>query len=161
MRRLLGAALVGGLLLVAPWPGGAGTTNFTVRDLNGRYLRLSDYDKNVVLMSFWTTWCKPCLVELRHLDKFYRKYKDKGFVVLGVAMDGPETQAKVSPTVRSYRLGFPVFIDTDSQVVKLYNTKRAQPFSVLIKGGKVVKTRAAFQLSDLPEIEREIQALLK
>jgi peroxiredoxin len=140
---------------------GGGSTNFTVRDLNGKHVRLSDYNKNVLLMSFWATWCKPCIVELRHLEKLYQKYKSKGFVVLAVSMDGPETQANVKPVIQNYRLTFPVVIDHETRIVKLYNTKHAAPFSVLLKKGKQIKTREGFQVSDLPTIEREIQSLLK
>lgn len=157
---LLGIAL---LLVLPARAGGAGgtATNFTVRDLNGKHLRLSDFSKNVVLMSFWATWCKPCLAELRHLEKLYQKYRGKGFVVLAISMDGPESQAGVKPMVQKYRLSFPVAIDRETRVVKLYNPKHAAPFSVLIRRGKVVRTRESFQVSDLPAIEKEIQDLLR
>ncbi len=160
MRKLLlGMAL---LLVLPANAGGAGgtATNFTIRDLNGKHLRLSDFSKNVVLMSFWATWCKPCLAELRHLEKLYQKYRGKGFVVLAISMDGPESQAGVKPLVQKYRLSFPVAIDKETRVVKLYNPKHAAPFSVLIRRGKVVRTRETFQVSDLPAIEKEIQDLL-
>lgn len=140
---------------------GGNVTNFTLRDLNGKHLRLSDFAKNVLLMSFWATWCKPCLVELKHLEKLYGKYKKKGFVVLGISMDGPETQANVKPTVQQYKLSFPIAIDRETRVVKYYNPKHAAPFSVLIRKGKVVKTRESFQVSDLPAIEKEIQDNLR
>ncbi len=146
--------------LLAPWSawsgGGATATNFTVRDINGKYLHLSDYRNKTVLMSFWATWCKPCLVELRHLEKIYRKYKNKGFVVLAVSLDGPETRAKVKPMIKHYKLTFPVAIDESSHIVRLYNPKKAAPFSVIIKKGKIIKKREGFQLSDLPSIEKEI-----
>jgi peroxiredoxin len=140
---------------------GGTATNFTLRDLNGKHLRLSDFKENLLLMSFWATWCKPCLVELKHLEKLYGKYKKKGFVVLGISMDGPETQASVKPTVQRYKLSFPIAIDRETRVVKFYNPKHAAPFSVLIRKGKVVKTRESFQVSDLPAIEKEIQDNLR
>ncbi len=136
-------------------------TNFTLRDLNGKHIRLSDFQKNLLLISFWATWCKPCLVELKHLEKLYGKYKGKGFVVLGISMDGPETQANVKPTVQQYKLSYPIAIDRETRVVKYYNPKHAAPFSVLIKKGKVIKTRESFQVSDLPAIEKEIQDNLR
>lgn len=150
------------LTLAASLPAHAGgkATNFTVRDINGKYVRLSDFKKQAVLLNFWATWCKPCMVELKHLQKLYDKYKSKGFVVLAVSMDGPETAAKVKPFVRRYKLTFPVVIDNETRIVKLYNSKHAAPFSVFIKQGRVVKTREGFQVSDLPAIEKEIKDLL-
>lgn len=157
----LAAALVAVTCLPQLAAAGDKATNFTVRDLNGKYVRLSDFSKQVVLMNFWATWCKPCLVELKHLQKLYDKYKAKGFVVLAVSMDGPETQAKVKPFVRRYKMTFPVVIDKETRVVKLYNPKHSAPYSVLLKQGRVVKRREGFQLSDLPAIEKEIKEQLR
>lgn len=158
----------GAVLLICLSLLGAGTalaggkaTNFTVRDIKGKRVRLSDFKNKLVYMSFWATWCKPCLIELKHLQKFYDKYKKRGFVVLAVSMDGPESRAKVKPIVRRYRLKFPVVIDKETRIVKLYNPKRSAPFSVLISRGRVVKTREGFQVSDLPAVEKEIVDHLK
>ncbi len=140
---------------------GGQATNFTLRDLQGRFLRLSDYADKVVLMSFWATWCKPCIKELTHLAKLYEKLKGRGFVVLAISIDGPETQSKVNTFVKRYRFPFPVAIDAEKRVVKLYNPKNAAPFSVFLKRGRVIKTREGFEVSDLPAIEKEILDLLK
>lgn len=137
------------------------STNFTVRDLKGKHLRLSDFKHQLVLMAFWATWCKPCLVELQHLEKLYQKYKGKGLIVLGVSIDSPESQASVKPMVQRYNLSFPIVIDRETRIVKLYNPKHAAPFTVMLKQGKKIKSREGFQLSDLPMIEKELQELLR
>jgi peroxiredoxin len=159
MRTLV--VLVAASLLAPALAHAEGTaTNFTIRDLSGKHIRLSDFSKDVVLMSFWATWCKPCVAELRHLEKLYQKYKAKGLVVLAISMDGPESQANVKPTVQRYGWTFPVAVDKETRVVKLYNPRHAAPFSVMLRRGKVVRTRESFQVSDLPTIEKEIQDLL-
>jgi len=160
-RLVVGVALLLALIATPPARAGGKATNFTVRDINGKYVRLSDFSKQLVVVNFWATWCKPCMVELKHLEKLYKKYKAKGFVVLAVSMDGSETQAKVKPFVRRYKLTFPVVVDSETRIVKLYNPKHAAPFSVYVKKGRVVKQREGFQVSDLPAIEKEIQDLLK
>ena len=136
------------------------TTNFTVRDLKGKYIRLSDFKDKSVVMSFWATWCKPCIKELKHLEKLYKKYKSRGFVVLAISIDGPESRAKVKPFVKRYKWSFPVAIDKDTRVVKLYNPKRAIPFNVLLRRGKIIGTREGFRVSDLQAIEEEIKKAL-
>ena len=169
MKRILRAAALASILsltlgagLAAPATAAGGkATNFTVRDIKGKYVRLSDFSGKGVLMNFWATWCKPCLVELKHLQKLYKKYKSKGFVVLAVSMDGPETRAKVKPLIKRYKLTFPVVIDKETRIVKLYNPKNAAPFSVFIKKGKVTKTREGFQVSDISAIEKEVKDLIK
>jgi peroxiredoxin len=161
-RRILQGLIVTLALAAASAAAAKGeATDFTVRDINGKYVRLSDFKDKVVFMSFWATWCKPCLKELRHLQKLYKKHGPKDFVVLAVSIDGPESRAKVKPYVQRYRLTYPVVIDKDGRIVRLYNPKGAAPFSVILKHGKVVKTREGFQVSDLPVIEEEVKKLLK
>ena len=159
-RLIVSAVLALGLLPATALAQKGKATNFTLRDLSGKYLRLTDFKDKVVLMSFWATWCKPCITELKHLNKMYKKYKPKGFVVLAIAIDGTESQAKVKPYVKRYKFKFPVAIDKDKRVVKLYNPKQAAPFSVYIKKGRIIKTREGFQVSDVPAIDREIKKLL-
>lgn len=148
-------------LLCASFTRADAATDFTVRDINGRYVRLSDFKGKLLFMTFFATWCKPCLQELKHLVKLRKKYKAKGFEVLAVSLDGPETRAKVKPLAKRYKLDFPVVLDTENQVARLYNPRRTQPFSVLMKNGKVIKTHESFQVSDVPKIEEEIVTNLK
>jgi peroxiredoxin len=141
---------------------GAQATDFTLRDTEGRTVRLSDFlGKQVVLIDFWATWCVPCEAELPHLQELYRTNKDKGFVVLGVAMDGPETIAQVGPFARRYSLEFPVLLDEETKVVNVYNPKRTAPLSVLIdRNGKIVRVRSGFSTGDEKLIAADVSSLL-
>ena len=135
--------------------------DFTVRDLKGKYVRLSDFRDKTVEIAFWATYCKVCQKKLRYLNKWYKKYKSRGFVVLAVSVDGPRSQSRVKPIVRRYKLEYPVVIDKESRVSRLFNPKRATPFSVILQKGKKVKVREGFQISDVKLMEKEIQDLLK
>jgi peroxiredoxin len=68
---------------------GSGTAapDFTARDVDGKTFRLSDHlGKGVILLDFWSTFCEPCKAEFPHLNAMYAAKKDKGLLVLGVAM---------------------------------------------------------------------------
>ena len=142
---------------------GALASDFTLRDTDGRQVHLSDYlSKDVVLIDFWATWCVPCEAELPQLEKLYQDYKDRGFVVLGVAMDGPETIAQVSPFARRYNLSFPVLLDDETKVVGVYNPKRTAPLSVLIdRRGQIARVRSGFSSGDEKLIEEDVSSLVK
>src|SRR5688572_32793535 len=67
---------------------------FTLKDIQGRYIRLSDYRGKVVLVNFWATWCPPCRKEIPDLVKLQRDYGSRGLQVIGVTYP-PQTLAEV------------------------------------------------------------------
>lgn len=143
--------------------GGANATDFTLVDINGNAVSLSQYlGKGPVLIDFWATWCKPCMAELPHLQRMYDARKKDGFVVLAISMDGPETEAEVVPTARMLGYTFPILLDPETRAVSLYNPRRAAPFSVLIdRRGRVFKRREGFNAGDEASLEADVDAATK
>lgn len=141
---------------------GVSASDFTARDIEGKSLRLSTYlGKQAVLLNFWQTWCEPCMAEFPHLRKMYESNKDKGFVLIGVAMDGPETVANVPAFVKRNQLNFPVVLDEDSQIAAIYNPKKSAPLSVLIdKTGKVSAIREGYNPGDEVYLAQQVAKML-
>lgn len=142
---------------------GSEAVDFTLTDIDGNELTLSKFiGKGPVLISFWATWCKPCMAEMEHLQTMYEAKKGQGFVVLAISLDGPETEASVVPTVRSKGWTFPVAVDNETRAASLYNPRRAQPFSVLInKTGKVVLRRENYNPGDEKALEAEVDKAMR
>jgi peroxiredoxin len=142
---------------------GASASDFTARDIDGKTVRLSSYlGKQVILLNFWQTWCEPCVAEFPHLRKMYEENKDKGFVLLGVAMDGPETIANVPAFAKRNQLNFPVLLDEDSHVAAVYNPKKSAPLSVLIdRTGKIAVIREGYNPGDEEYLAREVAKVLE
>lgn len=59
----------------------------TLPDVNGKNISLSDFRGKYVLVDFWASWCKPCMMENPNIVQAYNQFKDKNFTVLGVSLD--------------------------------------------------------------------------
>jgi peroxiredoxin len=141
---------------------GAPASDFTLRDLDGKQVHLSDYGGKVVLLDFWATWCVPCAAELPQLEALYQQRKGDGLVVLGIDMDGPESVAQVVPFARRYQLSFPTLLDEETRVVNVYNPKRVAPMTVLIdKRGIIARVRNGYNAGDEKLIADDVANLLK
>lgn len=61
---------------------------------SGKEYALSDLKGKVVLLDFWASWCRPCRMENPNVVKIYNKYKDQGFTVFSVSLDGVDSRQK-------------------------------------------------------------------
>jgi peroxiredoxin len=136
--------------------------DFTGRDIDGKTFRLSDHlGKDVVLLDFWSTYCEPCKAEFPHLKALYEEKKSQGLLVVGVAMDGPETIADVHSFVKRFELDFPVVTDDDSRIASLYDPKKSMPLSILIaRSGHIVVVREGYNPGEeklvAADVEKEL-----
>jgi peroxiredoxin len=143
---------------------GTNAPDFTASDVDGKTFHLSDHlGKSVVLLDFWSTFCEPCKAEFPHLRALYDDKKSKGFLVVGVAMDGPETIADVHAFVKRFELDFPVVTDDDSRIASLYDPKKSMPLSVLIgRSGKIAVVREGYNPGEeklvAADVEKELAA---
>jgi len=148
-----------------PRPTGSQATapDFSLKSTEGRTVRLSDYlGKSVILIDFWSTTCDPCLAEMPYLVDLYKAKRDKGFVILAVSLDGPESLADVNRVVHDKEMIFPVLLDQETTVVARYNPKREMPFSVLIdRSGSIIQKKAGYTPGDEKVLVAEVERALK
>jgi peroxiredoxin len=138
--------LAGALALVAlsqAWPGIAGESaplapGFTVRALDGRSVRLSDYKGKAVVLDFWATWCAPCRASLPHLNEVQGRFSKQGLVVLGISVDDAEP-AEVRQFADKLGLKFRMAM-ADERVLDLYGPIRTIPTTFFInRKGEVTR----------------------
>jgi cytochrome c biogenesis protein CcmG/thiol:disulfide interchange protein DsbE len=80
--------------------------NYTLKDVNGRDVRLSEFKGKVILLDFWATWCGPCKVEIPWFVEFQEKYGPAGLQVVGVSVD--DTQERLTPFVTQFKMNYAV-----------------------------------------------------
>ena len=94
--------------------------DFTAKNLQGKSVTLSDLlESGPVLLDFWTTYCKPCKLELPELDRLHRTYREDGFRVVAIAQDCTKTVKKVKPYVRQRKYEMIVLLDTNSYILHI------------------------------------------
>jgi thiol-disulfide isomerase/thioredoxin len=135
--------------------------SFSLRNLDGELISSDDYiGKGPVLLDFWATWCKPCMKNLPKVEKIYQEYAEKGLTVLAINEDGTRSLSKVEPLVNSLGLTFPVLIDEDRNVMRLYNVN-GLPTSILIdKDKNVVLTLRGYRPGDEADLKAKLNELL-
>lgn len=132
-----------------------GSYEFALTSIDGESVKLSDYQGKVVLVNFWATWCGPCVVETPALVRIYHKYRDRGFQVIGVAMQSEEDNVK--NFVDKYRVPYAIARDTTSEIGLRYQVF-ALPSSFLFTAeGKVKKIFMGFVEEET--LERELATL--
>jgi len=136
---------------------------FTLETLDGDLFTLSDYlGEKVILLTFFTSYCKPCMEEHPHLERFFKEYGEQGLLVVAVNSDEPGNISKVHNWVRRYRLTFPVLLDGDFSITRQYDPDETFPLTMLIGRDKQVKhVYAGYNPGDEKELEEDLLELLE
>lgn len=137
-----------------PPPGTQMAPELVLPTLDGAPLKLSDLRGKLVLVNFWATWCPPCLKEIPLLVEAHTRYAERGFALLGPAMDDPELVRRALPGLR---IQYPVIIGDQAvpqAMDALGDTLGALPFSVLISpdGQVLLRKHGEFEREELMEL---------
>jgi peroxiredoxin len=139
---------------------GQGTTapQLTLRDIDGRTVRLSDYRGKVVLINFWATWCPPCRAEMPDLVRLQREFGKEGLQIIGITYP-PEQKARVRKFARSVKVNYPIVLGT-GEIKARFSSDETLPLTVVInRDGKVSEIISGILLPQ--EFEEKIKPLLK
>lgn len=130
----------------------------TLKDIQGRYIRLSDYRGKVVLVNFWATWCPPCRKEVPDLIRLQREYRSRGLQVVGITYP-PQKLAEVRRFVRRMKVNYPVGLGTKDTMLK-FSRSDVLPMTIVIGTDGLVRDIIEGIL--LPEeFEQKIKPLLE
>lgn len=96
--------------------------DFTVYDLEGNEVNLTDFFGKPIIVNFWASWCGPCQMEMPDFDKAYASYKDEiEFLMVNMTDGSRETLEKASSFIAESGYTFPVYYDTDYSAAITYS----------------------------------------
>lgn len=136
---------------------GVAAPDFTLKSLDGKDVKLSDYRGKAILLNFWATYCQPCKIEMPWFAELQKQYAPQGLEIIGVAMDdvSPDTIRKFASDLG---VNYPILIGKEA-VADQYGGMQFLPTTFYIdRQGKIVDR--VFGLVSHSEIESNIKKAL-
>jgi peroxiredoxin len=116
---------------------GAVAPDFVLSTLRDNSVKLSDYGGKVVFLNIWATWCPPCREEMPSMEALYQRLKGRDFEMLAVSIDRKGEEV-VGPFVAKYGLTFPVALDPDNKIYKLYGLTGIPETFIIDRSGVII-----------------------
>jgi len=126
-----------------------------------------DYDFGAVLgskpavVSFWASWCAPCVVEAPHLQAMHEELGDQ-VAIVGVSIDEPAKHGKLRSLARRLKLGYPIPLDADGSVYATFNPGGSIPYTIVVDAtGEVTYVATNFEEGDEVTLRRAVHEVLE
>lgn len=153
-----GTQTAGAVLASCDAKGARANYDFTVKDMDGKDVRLADFKGKVVMMNFFATWCGPCKIETPWFVELQQQYRDQGVVFLGVQIeDDPQL---LKPFAAEYKVNYPMLVANErADLQEAFGPFWGIPVTVMIqRDGTICKRHSGLATKD--QFEQDIKALL-
>ncbi len=149
------------VILFAGFNLSAQTLNLHLKDLDGNNVSIEDFQgEKLTVIDFWATWCKPCIAAIPKINKLSNEFEGSDVVFWGINVDSPRNQAKVKPFSKSLGIDYPVFLDSDQELMNDLNVSVLPTLLIVDRKGKIKYFHEGFQAGDEEMIKEKIQTLL-
>lgn len=139
---------------------GAIAPDFTLPGRDDQPTSLGSFRGRTVLLNFWATWCGPCQQEMPSLEALYQRYKDRGFVILGVSLD-EEGWPVVEDFLKRVPVNFPLLLDSAQAVSDAYQIYRIPETYLIDAEGRILDKFVGPQDYNQEIFYRKVERALK
>jgi len=113
--------------------------NYSFKTADSSVYKLSDYHGKVLILSFWASWCSPCLVELPTFSQMQKKFSNQGLMVLAVNVEDNDDGKKFAEDFwKRNKFDFMSFFDTSTELAQSFQVELLPSNFVIDKSGRLV-----------------------
>jgi thiol-disulfide isomerase/thioredoxin len=134
------------------------STDFTLEQMGGGKITLSEQKGKVVLVDFWATWCGPCKIAIPYIINIYNTYKDQGLIVLGVSLD--QERSDLDKFVKDQPIPYPILYG-NPDVARAYDVQGIPTMVIFDKKGKVAYREVGFSTENIDSLKSKVSQLLQ
>jgi thiol-disulfide isomerase/thioredoxin len=129
---------------------------FTLQDIAGKKVSLSDFKGHPLVVNFWGTYCAPCKIEMPWLETFSKKYAADGFDVLGVTYDSEVGADTITKDAKQLGVTYPILLSNAKAEKDYLSDSEVLPMSFYVdRTGKVIEVTAGLGSED------QLEAMVK
>ncbi|MCI4666611.1 MAG: TlpA family protein disulfide reductase [Bacteroidia bacterium] len=136
----------------------------TIKDLKGKSVKASELknESGPMIISFWATWCKPCLKELNAIADVYDDWKDEtGVKLVAISIDDARAAHKLPSFVNGQDWDYEVYLDENGDLKRAMNVVNVPHTFLLNEKGEIVYQRTIYAPGDEELLYEKIQKLKK
>ena len=125
--------------------------NIQVQTLNGQSINIRSLRESgkPMLISFWATWCKPCIKELDAINEVLEDWQDEvDFNVVAISVDDTRSLSRVRPFVNGRGWEIPVYLDQNADLKRALGVNNIPHVLIVDAAGKIVWQHASYQMGD-------------
>lgn len=136
---------------------GAQAMPFSATDMNGEEFSLESLKGKIIVMNFWFTACKPCVMEMPDLNEIVKEYKGKDVVFLGFAND---KNSKIEKFLEDHKFEYHI-LPNSGKVAKDYGVSSYPTHIIIDKEGEIIFMTSGLGPTTIDSIKHQIESLMK
>lgn len=148
MKKILSIVLCVACLSMTQNSDAKGVPNLSLKDLAGHPQKLSELRSQIVVLSFWATWCAPCREELPRLSKLSEEFAGKNVHFVAVSIDDAKDRAKVEPYLAKQDIHLNVWVGGNSDLLARFGLGDIVPGTLILDQQGEVITRIMGEAKD-------------
>ncbi|MBK9283173.1 MAG: TlpA family protein disulfide reductase [Sphingobacteriaceae bacterium] len=134
--------------------------NATMKKLDGSKINSTSFsnDGKPMVISFWATWCKPCIAELNAIHETYGDWvKETGVKLIAISIDDARSSVKVGPVVKTKGWEYDIYIDENQDFKRAMNVNNPPQTFIIDGKGNIVWSHTGFSEGDEEKLYENVK----